>query len=207
MPASPKPIWQSTHPETPQWDAINEAIEATKLAPHDEAAKLLLARALVIHRRFAEARNVVDTLKAIDPDSLQVIQLEGVVATGLNQLPEAVAAFSKAVKLKDNALDRRRLAEAEIGLGRVDEAGQTMKTRLDAHPEDPERRREWADRRVKDGRFAEAAAQYAELVVRQPQDAALHNNLASSLRPNGSDRRGAGPGARGRGAIKFGRFP
>lgn len=165
-------------PDTPQWDAINEAVEATKLAPHDEAAKLLLARILVIHRRFAEAHDVVHTLKTTDPDDIQVTELEGVIASGLKQLPEAVAAFARAVKFKDNALDRRRLAEAEIRLGQVDEAGQTLKTWLDMHPEDPARRREWADRQVKDGRFAEAGAQYAELVIRQPKDPVLHNNLA-----------------------------
>ena len=34
-------------PESPQWQAINEATEAVRLDPHDIAAKLVLARALI----------------------------------------------------------------------------------------------------------------------------------------------------------------
>jgi len=165
-------------PDNPQWPAINEATEAVKLDPHDRAAKLVLARALTTHGRFEEASKVVDELKTTDPKDLGVIELDGLVAQGLGRPADAAAAFAQAVALKDNALDRRRLADVQMRLGHPDDAGKTLQTWLGAHPEDIQTRRTWADICAKDGRLAEAAEQYAELVRRDPKNPSLQNNLA-----------------------------
>jgi cellulose synthase operon protein C len=165
-------------PENPQWPAINEATEAVKLDPHDRTAQLVLSRALAAHGRFAEASKVVDGLKTTDPNKLEVIELDGLVARGLGQWADAVAAFTRAVALKDNALDRRRLADAQLRLGHTDDAGKTLLTWLSTHPEDTQTRQMWADICVKDGRLAEAGEQYAELVKRQPKSPIMQNNLA-----------------------------
>ena len=165
-------------PDNPQWPAINEATEAVKLDPHDRAAKLVLARALTTHGRFEEASKVVDGLKTTDPKDLGVIELEGLVAQGLGRPADAAAAFARAVALKDNALDRRRLADTQMRLGRTDDAAKTLTTWLDAHPEDNQTRRMWADICAKAGRLAEAGEQYAELVRREPKNPSLQNNLA-----------------------------
>ena len=165
-------------PDNPQWPAISEAAEAVKLDPHDRAAKLVLARALTTHGRFEEASKLVDGLKTTDPKDLSVIELEGLVAQGLGRPADAAAAFARAIALKDNALDRRRLADTEMHLGRTDDAAKTLTTWLAAHPEDNQTRRVWADICVKDGRLAEAGEQYAELVRREPKNPSLQNNLA-----------------------------
>jgi predicted Zn-dependent protease len=137
-----------------------------------------LARALTTHGRFTEAREVVDGLKTTDSQDIGVIELEGLVARGLGRPADAAAAFTRAVALKDNALDRQRLAETLMDLGRADDAGKTLRTWLGAHPEDAQTRRVWADICVKDGRLAEAAEQYAELVGQEPKNPLVQNNLA-----------------------------
>jgi putative PEP-CTERM system TPR-repeat lipoprotein len=166
-------------PDTPQWPAINEATEAVRLDPHDRAAKLVLARALIAHSRFAEASEVVDALRAANkPVDVDVAELEGLAAQGQSRLADAAAAFTRAVTLGDNAVDRRRLADIQMRLGHPDDAGKTLRTWLGAHPEDNQTRRVWADICVKDGQLGEAGDQYAELVRRVPEDPALRNNLA-----------------------------
>lgn len=165
-------------PDNPQWPAINEATEAVKLDPRDKGAKLVLARALTVHGRFDEAGKVVDEIKATNPQDIDVIELEGLVARGQGRPADAAAAFARAVALKDNALDRRRLADTQMRLGHPDDAAKTLKTWLDAHPEDSQTRKIWADICVKDGRLAEAGEQYAELVRREPKNPILENNLA-----------------------------
>jgi putative PEP-CTERM system TPR-repeat lipoprotein len=164
-------------PDNPQWPAINEATEAVKLDPHDRAAKLVLARALTTHGRFDEASEVVDELKTTDPNSIDVIELEGLAAQGQRRPADAAAAFARAAALKD-AAGVRRLADTEMRLGQPDDAAKTLKTWLDAHPEDTQTRKIWADICVKDGRLAEAGEQYAELVRREPKNPIAQNNLA-----------------------------
>ncbi len=164
--------------DNPQWAAISEATEAVKLDPRDRVAKLVLARALITHGRFEEARQVVDEIKRVDPKNLEAIEFEGLIARGQGQLAAAAVAFARAVALKDNAFDRRRLADTQMQLGRTDDAANTLKTWLDAHPEDTRTRRMWAYICVKAGRLAEAGEQYAELVRREPTDPVAQNNLA-----------------------------
>ena len=165
-------------PDNPQWPAINEATEAVNLDPHDRAAKLVLARALTTHGRFEEASKVIDRLRTTEPQDIDVIELEGLVARGQGKLEAAAAAFARAVALKDNAIDRQRLADTEMLLGRTDDATTVLKTWLDAHPEDAQTRRTWADLRLQEGGLAEAGEQYAELVSREPKNPILQNNLA-----------------------------
>ncbi|MGC2414041.1 MAG: XrtA/PEP-CTERM system TPR-repeat protein PrsT, partial [Stellaceae bacterium] len=164
-------------PESPQWRAISEATEAVRLDPHDMAAKLVLARALTTHGRFEEASKVADELKTAAPDNVDVIELEGLVAQGLGRVDDAAAAFARVAALK-GAADVRRRADSELRLGHPDDAAKTLQAWLDAHPEDDQTRKIWADICVKDGRLAEADKQYAEIVRRDPKNAIAQNNLA-----------------------------
>jgi putative PEP-CTERM system TPR-repeat lipoprotein len=165
-------------PNNPQWPAINEAAEAVKLDPHDKSAKLVLARALTVHGRFAEASKVIEALKATDPSDIAVIELDGLVARGQGRLADAATAFQKALKLNDNALDRRRLADIQLHLAGAGDAAKTLAAWLVAHPDDLAIRKMLAELDVRGGRFAEASEQYAELVKRDPKDATEQNNLA-----------------------------
>jgi putative PEP-CTERM system TPR-repeat lipoprotein len=164
--------------DRPQWQAINEAIEAVKLAPEDKAARLLLARALVVHGRFGEAREAVEALKRDHPDDVAVAELEGMVARGEGRPADAAAAFTRAVTLKDNRLDRQRLADVQLHAGQADAAAKTLTDWLAAHSEDAEMRKMLANIYVGTGRLAEAGEQYAALVALAPENAELQNNLA-----------------------------
>jgi cellulose synthase operon protein C len=168
-------------PDSPQWQAINEAAEAVKLAPQDRAAKVVLARAQILHGRFAEAHKVVDPLKQDDGGDVAVAELDGLLARGEGRLGDAATAFSQAVALKDNATDRKRLADTQLRLGLAAEAEKTMTAWLAGHPDDIDAHRMVAEMRLKAGRLAEASEEFAVLVRLKPDDADSQNNLAWTL--------------------------
>lgn len=165
-------------PDSPQWPAINEATEAVRLDPQSREAKLILARALTTHGRFADARELVDQLQKDGEPDLATIELDGLVARGLGNPAAAAAAFTRATTLHDNAVDRRRLADTQVQLGHIDDALATLNAWLDAHPQDGETRKLLADLYVKADRLAAAGEQYAALLQQQPDNAAVRNNLA-----------------------------
>jgi len=181
-------------PDNPQWPAINEATQAVQLDPHDKAAALVLARALVTHGRLREAQEVVNSLKSGDGgDDLVVIELEGLIARGEGRLADAVPAFSKAVALEDNSLDRRRLADTQRRLGLTDDAARTLTAWLDARPSDIEARELLADIYLRDGRLSEASQQYHDLAEREPKNVTFQNNLAWVISRMGHPQDALGP--------------
>lgn len=168
-------------PGRPQWPAISEAGEAVSLEPNNKAAKLVLVRALVAHDRFAQARELVDKLKAAYPKDAIVLRLDGMVAQGQGRLAEAAAIFAQLVAASDNGEDRRLLAEAQLKQGRPEEAGKTLKDWLDGHPSDTAMRKLWANFCVSTGKLAEASAEYAELAKQKADDAIVRNDFALLL--------------------------
>lgn len=165
-------------PETPQWPAINEATEAVALDPRDQAAKLILARALITHGRLVEAQKVVDALKTESVGDVAVAEFDGLIARGQGRLPDAAAAFARALAIEDTAADRGRLADVQHRLGHDDDAVRTLSDWLDAHPDDVESHKVLADLLVETGRYAKAADQFTELMRLEPNAPAAHNGMA-----------------------------
>jgi putative PEP-CTERM system TPR-repeat lipoprotein len=174
-----------TSTASPEWKAIVEAEEAVKLASQDKVAKLTLARALLTNERIVGAREIADQLKQTDPDNLAVIELDGLVARAQGQLPDAIAAFTRAVKQADNGADRRRLAEAQFRAGQAESGVDTLRRWLEAHPDDGATRQFWAELSISSGRLAEASEQFAELVRQNPASAIIRNNFAWTLARQG----------------------
>ena len=69
-------------PDNPQWPAVNEATEAVSLAPQDTAAKLVLARALAVHGRVAQASELLQELRHLKPQDAELLEIEAIVARG-----------------------------------------------------------------------------------------------------------------------------
>jgi putative PEP-CTERM system TPR-repeat lipoprotein len=168
-------------PATPQWDAVNEATEAVKLLPGHKEANLVLAQALLVHGRYAEARGAVNTLKRMDDHDLAVIELDGMVSRAEGHLADAAAAFAGAIAAKDTSLDRERLADLQIELGLRDDAIKTLADGVAVHGDDLDLRRRLADSYVTADRFHEAEAEYEEIVTRDPKNAIAQNDLAYVL--------------------------
>jgi putative PEP-CTERM system TPR-repeat lipoprotein len=163
---------------SPQWDAVNEATAAVKLAPSDKVANLVLAQALLVHGRYAEARDAVNALKRLGDHDVTVIELDGLVSRAEGHLTDAAAAFAKAITVKDSSLDRERLADLQIKLGLRDDAIKTLADGVAMHGDDVDLRKRLADLYVAADRFAEAEAQYQEIVTRDPKNATAQNDLA-----------------------------
>ena len=88
-------------PDNLQWSAVNEATEALSLAPENTAAKLVLARALALHGRFAQATDLIRELQRLKPQDAEVLELVAIVARGQGLSAEASAATARAEVLRE----------------------------------------------------------------------------------------------------------
>jgi putative PEP-CTERM system TPR-repeat lipoprotein len=163
--------------DTPQWSAVNEAMQAVSLAPENTAAKLVLARALALHGRFGQASDLIRELQRLTPQDAEVLDIAAIVARGQGHSAEASAAAARAEAVRDGAA-RRREAELQLRRGETDQAAKRLTDWLDAHPEDNETRKTLAEIWVNAGRLAEAQAQYLQLAEREPKNPVYQNNLA-----------------------------
>ncbi len=164
-------------PDNPQWPAVNEATQAVSLAPEDTAAKLVLARALALHGRFAQASDFMRELQRLKPQDAEVLEIAAIIADGQGLSAEAAAANARAAAIREGAARRRR-AEQQLRQGDTDQAAKSLTDWLDSHPEDSETRKALAEIWVNAGHLAEARAQYLQLVTQEPKDPIVQNNLA-----------------------------
>jgi putative PEP-CTERM system TPR-repeat lipoprotein len=164
-------------PENPQWSAVNEATQAVTLAPEDTAAKLVLARALALHGRFAQASDLIRELQRSKPRDAELLEIAAIVAHGQDHPNEASVAADRADAIREGAA-RRREAELQLRRGDADQAAKTLADWLAAQPDDNETRKTLAEIRVNAGRLDEARVQYLQLAEREPKKPVYQNNLA-----------------------------
>ncbi len=164
-------------PDTPQWPAVNEATQAVSLAPEDTTAKLVLARALALHDRFAQASDLIRELQRLKPQDAELLETASIIARGQGLSADASAAAARAEALREGAT-RRRKAELQLRHGETDQAAKSLTDWLEAHPEDNETRKKLAEMWVNAGRLADAHAQYLQLAAWEPKNPIFQNNLA-----------------------------
>ena len=164
-------------PDNPQWPAVNEAMQAVSLAPEDTAAKLVLARALALHGRFAQASDLIREMQRLKPHDADVLEITAIIAKGQGLSDEASAAADRAEAVREGAA-RRRKAELQLRRGETDQAAKSLTDWLNSHPEDSETRKALAEIRVNAGHLAEAHAEYLQLATLEPKDPIIQNNLA-----------------------------
>ena len=164
-------------PDNPQWPAVNEAMQAVTLAPQDTEAKLVLARALAVHGRFAEAGDLVQELRRVKPQDAELLDIAAIVARGQGRSAEAAADAARAEALQEGAA-RRHLAEQLVQNGDTDQAVKNLTDWLDAHSDDSETRNVLAELCVNTGRLAEARTHYLRLAAQDPKNPVYQNNLA-----------------------------
>lgn len=166
-------------------DAMAEIDKAAELNPQNPGVKFTKARLLARSGKLADATKLLDELKTAFPKDPGVAELEGLVALAERHPTEAVPAFERAVQLRDNNVNRARLAEALAQAGRAAEAEQTLKSWLKEHPDDILSRSTLASIYVTTNRLADSRAQYEEILKRQPNNALAENNLAWILAQQG----------------------
>jgi putative PEP-CTERM system TPR-repeat lipoprotein len=164
-------------PHNPQWPAVNAATQAVALAPLDIAAKLVLARALAVHGRFAQANELLQELRRLAPQDAEVLDIEGIIARGQGRTKDAAAAAIRAEAVMEGTV-RRRLAEEQLRRGDAGSAMKSLMDWLDEHPEDYESRKILAEIYADTGNLAQAHAHYLQLAVQEPKNPVVQNNLA-----------------------------
>ena len=131
-------------PDNPQWPAVNEAMQAVSLAPEDATAKLVLARALALHGRFAQASDLIQELQRLKPPDAEVLEIAAIVARGQGLSAEASVAAARAEAAREGVA-RRHKAELQLRRGDTDQATKILTDWLDSHPEDSETRKALAE--------------------------------------------------------------
>ncbi|MGD9615217.1 MAG: XrtA/PEP-CTERM system TPR-repeat protein PrsT [Alphaproteobacteria bacterium] len=164
-------------PDNPQWPAVNEAMEAVRLAPQDTAPRLVLARALALHGRFAQASELIQELRPRKPRDAELLEIEAIVARGQGRLAEAAATAARAATLRESEAHRRS-AELQLRRGDIEQAAKSLTDWLHLHPDDDETRKFLAEICVNSGHLAEASAHYLRLAAQEPKNPVLQNNLA-----------------------------
>jgi putative PEP-CTERM system TPR-repeat lipoprotein len=164
-------------PDNPQWSAVNEATQAVSLAPDDASAKIVLARALALHGRVAQASDLIRELQRLKPRDAELLEIAAIVAREQGNSGEAAAATARAEAVREGTA-HRRLAALQLHRGNIDQAAQGLADWLVAHPEDTDSRKVLAEIYVNAGRLDEAQAHYLRLSAEEPKDPALQNNLA-----------------------------
>jgi Flp pilus assembly protein TadD len=168
-------------PDNPQWPTVNEAMRPVTLDPHDTAAKLVLACALALHDRFAQASEFVQELQRVIPQDAEVLEIEAIVARGQGRISEASGDASgdsaRAEAVREGA-GHRRLAEPQLRRGDTEQAAKSLNYWLDTHREDNETRKALAEICVNTGRLAEPCEHYLKLASQEPKNPIFQNNLA-----------------------------
>jgi len=112
-------------------------------AERDRLDRLQLsARLFVKQERYAAAQGAVDDLKAAQPESSEVHELQGDVLRAQGKRKDAREAFQKAIELdRSNARAERKYAELVLFLGEQDRAQRRRQEVLD-DPESLDRKEE-----------------------------------------------------------------
>ena len=161
--------------------ALRELKTAVDLNPKDDAAKLLEAQALSAGGQYAEALSLVATLEAAYPKQAKVKELKGLIALAQNRADDAAAAFTDALKLGDNGLDRERLAQAEARGGHVDAAVKTLQPWIAAHPADTTAQLALVGIRLDAQQWEEAVSEARSASMQQPKSEPLAISLVRVL--------------------------
>jgi len=169
-------------------EAVAAARQALQRYPNDPGVKAMLARTLVAVKQYDEARKLTDELANDNPKNPDIAFLAGALAEAQNRIPDAVAAFDRAMRLADTAQVRARLASVQMKAGRPQDALATLKAWTDGHPDDFAIRVILGDTYLTLNRAEDARSQYTDALRHDPNSAVVENNLAYALLQLGQSR-------------------
>lgn len=136
----------------------------------------------------ADALRRATALRQREPDSPLAAWLVARALLALDRPDEAQTLLEGALRARDSAPVRTGLAELLAQRGQREAAIELLESGLTADQADPLVQRTLAGLYVTAGRLTEAQSLLERLIVRQPRDAALLNNLAWIYGQQGDDR-------------------
>jgi protein O-GlcNAc transferase len=146
------------------------------------------AAALEHHRagRLGEAEQGYRAILACAPEHADSLNLLGVIALQIGDLPSALALVRRAVELRpDAAVCRNNLGQVLARHGRDDEAAECYEAAIRLDPTYAEAHNNLGVLRARRDRLAEAEALYRKAVELDPNYAEPHTNLGNLLKDRG----------------------
>jgi putative PEP-CTERM system TPR-repeat lipoprotein len=165
--------------------ALTQIDKALTIAPGTPGLRFQRAQFLAETGKLPEAVRIASDLRASYPQSPRFAELDGALALAQRRFDDAVVAFKAAVARDANTENVTRLATAQVGAGRPDEAEQTLKDWLQKNPGDARVRMALADRYLTRGKFADSEREYTAVLGQVPDLVAARNNLAWVLAEQG----------------------
>jgi tetratricopeptide (TPR) repeat protein len=136
-------------------------------------------------RRFPEAVEALDRAIALQPDLFLAHLHRGMVMKEMGRLDDALASFSRAVELQDEASVHNYRALVLDELGRYEEALDSFARALALENENPMVQSNYGHALVRLQRPAEAVAHFEKATALKPDEAGLHYNLGEPLKQLG----------------------
>ena len=145
--------------------AMKTAAQALKDDPSNLSAKIIESAALLGQKKIAEARQLLESVRAQSPNSPDVVYQLGGVSLIEKKYKEADQEFRRAYDLSPNNMrGLTGMVETDLEQNKSDAAIQTLKDEISKNPERSEMRLLLADVEVRVGKFDEAIADYQAVV-------------------------------------------
>jgi len=174
-----------SYADASKWLALSVAED-----PHDAEAWYFLGRAKYNENRFEDAILAFERCLALEPRNLKAQSNLGLSYAGLNRVPEAQAAFLKAIEWQAKA--PRKDPEAYIGLGdllvqqnRAAEAVPYLEKAVEIAPQESRAREKLGSAYLNLNQLSAAQEQVESAVALDPRSPSLHYLLGSIYRKQG----------------------
>jgi len=174
-----------SYADASKWLALSVAED-----PHDAEAWYFLGRAKYNENRFEDAILAFERCLALEPRNLKAQSNLGLSYAGLNRVPEAQAAFLKAIEWQERA--PRKDPEAYIGLGdllvqqnRAAEAVPYLQKAVQIAPQESRAREKLGSAYLNLNQLSAAQEQVESAVALDPRSPSLHYLLGSIYRKQG----------------------
>ncbi len=160
---------------------LKEQVETVlRLDPEHLPSKSFLVRILVEEGDVAGAKKLVATLLKSDPENSEVLDVDGLIAMAEERYPDAIERFkqadaARATPSRDTTIN---LATSQWSIGQREASFETLRSWLEAYPNDNGVRLILGTRYLEAGNLSEARSRFASIVDRQPDNWVARNNLA-----------------------------
>ncbi len=161
------------------WEAMDRSLQAAlAIQPDYPLVEYARARALVRQHQFDAADGLLAKLAEADQDHPAYTELRGDIALAQQRHTDAVALYSETLTRRETGAVVAKLAHAQWLSGAQESAMDTLKARLDRHPEDISNHLLAGRLYLQIGRLDSAADTYQTLLQRAPGNVIANNNLA-----------------------------
>ena len=161
--------------------ATKTAEEVLKDDRSNVSAKLIESAALLAQKKTAEARQLLEGLRAQTPNSADVVFQLGGVSLIEKKYKEADEEFRRAYELNNNIRGMTGLVESDLEQNKSDAAIQTLKAEIAKNPDRSEMRLLLAEVEVRIGKFDDAVSDYQAIVDAMGKNAKARAKIYARL--------------------------